>query len=50
MVKKDQNNHLVPLGLLFPWLARESLKFGHNLYFISPIASNFTDRPSTLCT
>ena len=29
-MKKDQNNHLVPPGPLFSWLAKENLKFGHN--------------------
>ena len=46
MVRKDQNNHLVPPGPLFSWLAKENLKFGHNLSMF-PIASNFTDLPST---
>ena len=46
-MKKDQNNRLVPPGPLFSWLAKENLKFGHNLYLCFPIASNFTDLPST---
>ena len=43
MVKKDQNDHLVPPGPLFSWLAKENLKF----LSMFPIASNFTDLPST---
>ena len=46
-MRKDQNNHLVPLGPLFSWLAKGNLKFGHSLYLMFPNASNFTDLPST---
>ena len=46
LVKRVQNNRLVPLGLLFSWLAKESLKCGHSLYLFLPTASSFTDRPS----
>ena len=36
-MRKDQNNHLVPLGPPFSWLAKENLKFIHNLYLCSPM-------------
>ena len=46
-MRKDQNNYLVPPGPPFSWLAKENLKFGHNLYLCFPMLLIFTDLPST---
>ena len=50
MVKKDQNNRLVPLGPLFSWLAKENLKFGHYFNLCFPLLLASLTFPLHPCT